>query len=724
VNEKLRAALEYAAHGWHVLPCVAGEKRPLTTHGVHDATTDTLTIKRWWQRHPDANVAVACGEKSGITVVDMDDNCEEWLEKLPKTLTQKTRNGGYSAFYSYFSGINNAVRLRPGLDIRNDAGYTLLPPSYVKSDRDHDGIYRWITGWDATRGKLPEFPKELIIPKQEYEPKQEIAHPTAEIPPDQLARASLYLAECDPAIQGNGGHNKLLYAADRMVNGFLLTNDQAYDILSKEFNPRCIPPWDLTNEKDERDFRRKITEARKLKGQHEPGWLIAGSCADTRQLSGIIQPLLSSNKPTVLQTANLGRVSPTDTQCYESLINPPGLLGEICRWMNETALIPQPLLSLGASLTFLGALLGRKVCDGLGSRTNLYCMGVAPSSAGKNHAITCVRNLAAEALCTQLLGGEYVASDAAIEERMSRNPATLFLWDEVGYLLSHVNSGMSKNHAQVVSLLMKLYSSASSIYLGREYAEKDKQRTIIQPCCSIYGTATPESFASGLSPEQLQDGWLSRCLVFYSKDRPTKQRNLSATAICPPEIVEQVKRWYEWQPEWPNESAVNQWVLPDRDGRYQERPPYQITIPETDEATKIFIDFDNETIKIGDSQPEVACLWKKGEENARRIALIVACANCFEQPIIDSQIADYSCRLVQYLLESFVANVAPEIVATETERRKRRLLKAVTDAGSNGMTRGQLTKKSHWVDSGQRQRLIDDLLASGELLFSKDKEES
>ena len=51
------AALRYAELGYQGFPCVPGAKTPLTEHGFCDATTDTEQIARWWDAHPDANVA-------------------------------------------------------------------------------------------------------------------------------------------------------------------------------------------------------------------------------------------------------------------------------------------------------------------------------------------------------------------------------------------------------------------------------------------------------------------------------------------------------------------------------------------------------------------------------------------------------------------------------------------------------------------------------------------
>src|SRR5262245_28496428 len=86
-NPLLEAALAYARAGWRILPlhtvangsCTCGKtecaregKHPLTRHGVHDATLDEATIRRWWTEAPSANVGIATGAESGIFVVGPD----------------------------------------------------------------------------------------------------------------------------------------------------------------------------------------------------------------------------------------------------------------------------------------------------------------------------------------------------------------------------------------------------------------------------------------------------------------------------------------------------------------------------------------------------------------------------------------------------------------------------------------------------------------------------
>ena len=52
----LEYALKYAAHGWAIIPCRSGDKRPATQHGCLDATTDPEQIRAWWDEQPDLNI--------------------------------------------------------------------------------------------------------------------------------------------------------------------------------------------------------------------------------------------------------------------------------------------------------------------------------------------------------------------------------------------------------------------------------------------------------------------------------------------------------------------------------------------------------------------------------------------------------------------------------------------------------------------------------------------
>ncbi|KKK97182.1 hypothetical protein LCGC14_2655320, partial [marine sediment metagenome] len=304
-----------------------------------------------------------------------------------------------------------------------------------------------------------------------------------------------------PAVQGLGGHGKLLWAAVALVHGFLLSDSQAMDLLIRDYNPRCEPPWNLSDSRDSRDFRRKVTEARKLVPSEQPGWLLNDPAYAPVDIANVNIDALIENEGTNEKTKDLCVGNNTENILrseLDFLTHPTGLLGRLCSWINSTAMREQPLLTLACALTFCGALFGRKVRDDLGSRTNLYCMGIAKSSAGKLHALKQVRRLCAAAGCLDLLGGDDWASDSAIEKKLSEQPTTFFLCDEIGYLLASIKTSGGYHQVKIIPMLMKLWSAAGSVYTGKEYADDDKQRTLIQPCCCIYGCSDPYRFAKGL----------------------------------------------------------------------------------------------------------------------------------------------------------------------------------------------------------------------------------
>jgi hypothetical protein len=146
----LRAALAYAGRGVPVFPCEPGGKRPLTRNGHWDATTDRRAIERLWRRQPFANIGLPTGKKSGIVVldVDADDGGPESLTKLeregipvPRTARTRTGGGGIHVFFRYPSETeirNSAGLLGPGLDVRGEGGYVVVPPSRTQ------GAYEWV----------------------------------------------------------------------------------------------------------------------------------------------------------------------------------------------------------------------------------------------------------------------------------------------------------------------------------------------------------------------------------------------------------------------------------------------------------------------------------------------------------------------------------------------------------------------------------------------------
>ena len=147
----LDAALGYAAKGWAVLALSPGAKIPikdtlLQPNGSLSASKDPAHIRKLWETYPLANVGVATGAISGLTVIDLDGKHAPALLKAhgltpPKTYTVKTPKG-WHIYITFDPEIKQGAALfvagaecdcpkKCQIDSRGTGGYVVAPPSEV-----------------------------------------------------------------------------------------------------------------------------------------------------------------------------------------------------------------------------------------------------------------------------------------------------------------------------------------------------------------------------------------------------------------------------------------------------------------------------------------------------------------------------------------------------------------------------------------------------------------
>ncbi|MGB9866937.1 MAG: bifunctional DNA primase/polymerase [Bacillota bacterium] len=163
----LKAALDYLARGWCVIPIAKGTKRPLIPWEPcqHQRPTED-EVRGWWARWPEAQVAVVTGAVSSLVVLDEDgpEGQESLKGKLlPATPTVRTGRGLHRYFEYPGFWCKNFTRRLPGLDFRGDGGYVLAPPSLHPSGCR----YQWADGLspdDVPLAPCPDWLLELLRP--------------------------------------------------------------------------------------------------------------------------------------------------------------------------------------------------------------------------------------------------------------------------------------------------------------------------------------------------------------------------------------------------------------------------------------------------------------------------------------------------------------------------------------------------------------------------------
>ncbi|GAB4086364.1 hypothetical protein GCM10028784_29940 [Myceligenerans cantabricum] len=220
------AARGLADAGVPVFPCVPTTKRPVTTHGFRDASTDPDRVAWWWRRWPTANVAIPTGATSGIDVVDIDVHADgsgfpaarrardEGL--IPGwSLAVATPSGGMHLYFPHAPDSEQRSWQCPGVhvDFRGDGGYVVVPPSLVVDDDGRLGTYRV-----AVTSREAPAPVDAAQLRQFLDPR-----PTA--PPARRSSPVPSEASADPdrladwvATRREGGRNAgLFWASCRMV---------------------------------------------------------------------------------------------------------------------------------------------------------------------------------------------------------------------------------------------------------------------------------------------------------------------------------------------------------------------------------------------------------------------------------------------------------------------------------------------------------------------------
>lgn len=156
----LEAARAYLTRGWSIIPIKPSTKEPLLPWKRHTRRRPSEAEGRgWWNRWPEAGVAIICGQVSGLAVLDTDDPVSESLVQamgLPPTLTARTARGRHR--YFRIAGPVQSRRIGGadggGLELRGDGSYVLAPPSLHPSGLCY--------AFEDPRAALADLPAALV----------------------------------------------------------------------------------------------------------------------------------------------------------------------------------------------------------------------------------------------------------------------------------------------------------------------------------------------------------------------------------------------------------------------------------------------------------------------------------------------------------------------------------------------------------------------------------
>jgi hypothetical protein len=653
-DELHAAARRYAELGYPVFPCHPGTKIPATKHGFLDATVDPDVIDAWWAQTPAANVAIAT---AGLAVVDTDGTDNPWpgdpekAADLAAAPLAVTPHNGTHRWYRQPPGKGwrcTESRLAPKVDTRADGGYAVVPPSVA------DGAaYRWAPGLalDDPPDQLPEPPEWLIDDL------------------DRLAEGS------DPPTVGDGAANTIpkgqrnatlarLAGAMRRVG---MTGPEITASLIQVNRDRCQPS--LPSGEVER---------------------IAASIA--RYEPDQVAVALAENHWDIMYAEPTAAAVETETDpgpTPDHLLHVPGFVDAVMTHTLATAPYPERTLAFAAALSLQAVLACRKVRDPADNRTSLYVVALANSGAGKDHPRKVNQRVLLAADLGQVIGDTF-ASGEGVEDRMYAHPVALFQTDEVDALMAKINAGREARHEGIMTVLLKMYTSANAVYPMRVKAGKEAG-TIDQPCLCVFGTAIPKHFYEALSRKMLSNGFFARAVVLETGKRGRGQD--VSTRPLPDEVVETAKWWAAFTP------GANA-------GNLAAEHPTPMVVPLTPEAEELFRDYrrhaDDRYAAAEDAGDGAGmAVWARAHEKARRLALVYACSENCREPVIGAETATWASSFADHQTKRMLFMAAGHVSETEFDARCKQIVDTLRQwqakHGDAWMPYWQLSRRHPWT---------------------------
>ena len=157
--------------GFSVILLRPGTKEPMRARWApaQKRAQSASVLQEAMLREPDANLAIVCGEVSGVVAVDLDSaEALAWAtENLPPTpLRSKTARGEHWFYRHPKNGpVRNRARLRGfAVDVKGDGGYVVAPGSVHPSG----AVYEALGDWESvTVSALPCFESSWLLSEDE-----------------------------------------------------------------------------------------------------------------------------------------------------------------------------------------------------------------------------------------------------------------------------------------------------------------------------------------------------------------------------------------------------------------------------------------------------------------------------------------------------------------------------------------------------------------------------
>lgn len=715
-NQNFTIALQLASDGFCVFPCHSGggkAKQPMPFIKWRDASTcDEKQIRAWWRKWPDAAVGLDLA-KSNLVVIDCDrhDIAADGVQAYGDLVAEHgadpdaapivaTPSYGNHIYFRQPEGKrlgNGRGSLPAGIDVRGAGGYVIAPGTVMQ-----DGRFYELFGNIAESPELPEWLCTIIEARNTPQGNQPAIVAARSSGDTEIEDLLSYI----PADCGYDEWVSVLMAIHALTNGagfdiadrWSSSGGQKYcgaAALAKKWNSfRRSGISGATLAEIARRYGADLSEIaiRHMVPEHD---LVEAASAARR----IIENYDGSHAD-----AATGEIIATEAKfsgSHETIDYPAGLVGDIARWITDTARRPQPELSIGAALSIVGTVAGRQFSGPTKSGTHLYVLGLAPTGKGKDHPLQQISRIMAAAGFSQHVGPSEFISMPAVVNFLTRKPLSVCPMDEFGGFMKRINSKRASGFESSISKVLRtMWSSSFAPYLTPEWASKPSE-TIHCPSMSIFGASTPEQFYSAMEGAHLEDGTLNRFLLVTGRSNVRERDPLADAGEVPSDIVDRLRRIYFRSGEMAAAIRNDPGVDLSAQG-YIKVVPWC-----ADGSQKIYSEFGNEVEKIMDREKEAGAFYARTVEMSLRIATIVAIGRMEDDQIRKEDIG-FGVSVSRHSANIMATGAADYMSDNENQANAQKIIRAIKARGG----RCSYREIAQSMKNSVRSRDMRDLLAA------------
>jgi hypothetical protein len=704
--------------GYSAIPIMPGTKRPGTKRrGEWVGLTNwrgeygkrlpsRFEIQTWSQS--EAGVCVVTGPGSrDLVAVDIDTDDDEIKSAivgvLPATAVRKAGAKGETLFFRG-PAVTESKSWNIGktrvCDLIGPGRQTVVPPSLHP---DTGEPYRW-TGPDAledvSSAELPELPGDAadrisvaLVPfGYEPEPTHQVLGlgtlGDADNPHRALNEAAL--ARLDAWVPGLG-----LYRCRRTPKGFAAVatwraSNTGRPIERRKLNlhmtpegitdfgdgPRGFTALDLVMAAADCDLDtafRFLAEALDVGSGVTIALKAPALVPEPDPAEGWDSRTAAAQEAAIVALTGYPREDDPPREPLEPLTVVPGVVGQLVDWITATARRPNRVLALGAAVTIVGTLIGRRAATPTRSGTHLYVATLAPTGSGKQHALNCLMRAMAAAKAEHHIGpSEFISMPAVINFLMSK-PLAVCPQDEFGAFLKRVNGRRASGfEASISKILRSIWGISFEAMPTPEWAGR-KSEVIKSPAISIYGLSTHTEFYEGLQGSDLSNGFLNRFLVMSTQVRATDVTPEIEPGPLPDALVSALGALYNWTGSQLGTSRLNDVNLdPKPDILPWANSPAQAT----------YMDLIHQIQEDIDRAPELEHFLARTAEIALRLATIRAAGRWGREATIDLSDVEWGRDVADICGRALAAEARSYMAETERQSWSNKVLRIIMKRGT------------------------------------------